>query len=63
MHGLSAKAAQEKLDKGEGNSEFYQQKLNTVQHYLTRQLPSTRMHLKRIQVGPDTIMSPTVESF
>lgn len=63
MHGLSAKAAQEKLDKGEGNSEFCQQKLNTVQHYLTRQLPSTRMHLKRIQAGPDTIMSPTVESF
>jgi alkylation response protein AidB-like acyl-CoA dehydrogenase len=61
--GLSAQTAQEKLDKGEGNTEFYQQKLNTVQHYLTRQLPMTRMHLKRIQAGPDTIMSPTAESF
>ncbi len=63
MLGLSAQAAQQGLTSGEGNKEFYQQKLITVQHYLTRQLPMTRMHLKRIQAGPDTIMSPSAESF
>ncbi len=61
--GLSAKAAAEKLASGEGDSEFYQQKLNTVQHYISRHLPMTRMHLKRMQTGPETVMSPSAESF
>ena len=61
--GLSAKAASDKLAANEGDTEFYQQKLNTVQHYISRHLPMTRMHLKRMQSGPDTVMSPSVESF
>lgn len=61
--GLSAKAATEKLASGEGDSEFYKQKLNTVKHYISRHLPMTRMHLKRMQTGPETVMSPSVESF
>ena len=61
--GLSAKAAAEKLASGEGDSEFYKQKLNTVQHYISRHLPMTRMHLKRMQTGPETVMSPSAESF
>jgi alkylation response protein AidB-like acyl-CoA dehydrogenase len=61
--GLSAKAASEKLATGEGDTAFYKQKLNTVQHYISRHLPMTRMHLKRMQAGPETVMSPSVESF
>ncbi|MDT0596466.1 acyl-CoA dehydrogenase C-terminal domain-containing protein [Glaciecola petra] len=61
--GMSAKASHEKLGESDMNEEFYCQKINTVQHYLHRQLPMTRMHLKRIQAGPDTVMSPSVESF
>lgn len=61
--GLSAKAASEKLAAGEGNADFYQQKLNTVRHYTSRHLPMTRMHLKRMQSGPETVMSPSIDSF
>jgi acyl-CoA dehydrogenase len=63
MHALSAEAAQIALAKGEGNSDFFKQKLLTSQHYMSRHLPMTRMHLKRIEAGPDTIMEMDAAAF
>jgi hypothetical protein len=63
MLALSAEAAQGALDAGTGDAGFYTQKLLTVRHYFTRHLPMTRMHLKRIQAGPETVMAPDAAAF
>ena len=63
MLALSAEAAQAALEAGTGDEGFYTQKLLTVRHYMTRHLPMTRMHLKRIQAGPETVMAPDAAAF
>ena len=63
MLALSAEAAQAALEAGTGDAAFYTQKLLTVRHYMTRHLPMTRMHLKRIQAGPETVMAPDAAAF
>lgn len=63
LHGRRAEAAQAALAEGAGDAEFYQHCLVTSRHYLTRQVPMTRMHLKRLQAGPETIMSPAASAF
>ncbi|SPJ31377.1 acyl-CoA dehydrogenase C-terminal domain-containing protein [Falsiruegeria mediterranea] len=63
MLALSAEAAQAALEAGTGDAAFYTQKLLTVRHYFNRHLPMTRMHLKRIQAGPETVMAPDAAAF
>ena len=63
MLALSAEAAQAALEAGTGDAAFYTQKLLTVRHYMTLHLPMTRMHLKRIQAGPETVIAPDAAAF
>lgn len=63
MLAQSAEAAQSALDAGTADAGFYTQKLLTVRHYFNRHLPMTRMHLKRIQAGPETVMAPDAAAF
>lgn len=60
---LNAEAAQKALDDGRGPTEYYEQKILTARHFFLRHLPMTRMCLKRVQAGPETIMTPAVSAF
>ncbi len=58
-----AKAANEALASGGGDTEFYQSKLATGRYYMARQLPATAMHLARIQTGAEPVMSLDAANF
>ena len=63
MWARMAKAAQEKLDAGDGDRDFLQAKLATGRYYMARQLPATGMHLARIQSGAEPVMALEAEAF
>ncbi|MFN4102287.1 MAG: acyl-CoA dehydrogenase C-terminal domain-containing protein, partial [Pararhodobacter sp.] len=63
MWARMAVAAQAALDKGTGDAAFYQTKLVTGRHYMTRQLPMTATHLARIEAGGETVMALEPEAF
>ena len=58
-----AKAAQDALDGGASDKEFYETKINTGRFYMARRLPATAMHLARIQTGADTVMALDAANF
>jgi len=63
MWAQMAKAAQDALDSGASDKEFYETKINTGRFYMARRLPATAMHLSRIQTGADTVMALDAANF
>ncbi|PUB18717.1 acyl-CoA dehydrogenase C-terminal domain-containing protein [Yoonia sediminilitoris] len=63
MWARMAKAAQEALDAGASDKAFYETKIATGRYYMARQLPSTAMHLARINSGGDTVMALDAANF
>ena len=63
MWAQMAKAAQDALDGGASDKEFYETKINTGRFYMARRLPATAMHLARIQTGADTVMALDAANF
>ncbi|KIC43948.1 acyl-CoA dehydrogenase [Ruegeria sp. ANG-S4] len=63
MWAQMAKAAQDALDSGASDKEFYETKINTGRFYMARRLPATSMHLARIQTGADTVMALDAANF
>ncbi|MGI3212291.1 acyl-CoA dehydrogenase C-terminal domain-containing protein [Roseovarius tibetensis] len=63
MWARMAKAAKAGLDEGTGDADFYEAKLATGRHYMSRHLPMTATHLARIQTGADTVMALEPEQF
>ncbi|MDA7964960.1 acyl-CoA dehydrogenase C-terminal domain-containing protein [Ruegeria sp.] len=63
MWAQMAKAAQEALDGGASDKDFYETKINTGRFYMARRLPATGMHLARIQTGADTVMALDAANF
>ena len=57
------KAARDALARDTSDPEFYQTKLATGRYYMARQLPSTALHLTRIQSGSDTVMALEAANF
>ncbi len=57
MWGRMAKVAQAKLKSGEGNQNFYKQKLVCAKYWMERLIPETPMLLERIQAGSETVMA------
>ena len=63
MWARMALVAQEKLDAGTTDPEFYENKIKTGHYYMTRMLPATGMHLARIQSGDEPVMALSEEAF
>ena len=63
MWARMAKAAQERLDAGDGDRDFLQAKLATGRYYMARHLPATGMHLARIRSGAQPVMALEAEAF
>ena len=63
MWARMAKAAMEALEGGASDVDFYQTKIATGRYYMARQLPSTGMHLARINTGADTVMALEATQF
>ncbi|PID46655.1 MAG: acyl-CoA dehydrogenase [Proteobacteria bacterium] len=58
-----AKAAQEQLDNGADQPEFYQAKLKTARFYFERMLPRTRALVETMSSGSDNLMALEAEFF
>ena len=58
-----AVTAQQKLDEGSTEVDFYQAKLQTAQFYFDRMLTRTRSLVSAIHSGSDNLMSMTEEAF
>lgn len=63
MWAQMAKLAQEKLEAGEGNAEFYKRKLVLAKYWLEREVPNTAAYLERLQMGADTLMELDEDAF
>ncbi len=63
MWARMAKSARAALAEGRGDASFYQAKIVTGRHYMTRQLPAVAMHLARITAGGETVMGLTEDQF
>jgi alkylation response protein AidB-like acyl-CoA dehydrogenase len=57
MWARMAKAAQSALEAGPADEAFFRAKISTGRYYMSRQLPATAMHLKRIESGADPVMA------
>jgi alkylation response protein AidB-like acyl-CoA dehydrogenase len=57
MWARMAKAARAALESGTGDAGFHETKLVTGRHYMTRLLPATLLHLRRIEAGGETVMA------
>ena len=58
-----AQTAKAKLAEGAGDLAFYEAKLATGRYYMTRQLPMTATHLRRIESGAEPVMALEPEAF
>jgi len=63
MWAQMAKAAHEALEEGASDTAFYQAKIKTGRYYMTRRLPATAMHLKRIESGAEPVMELEADLF
>ncbi|MFC7703261.1 acyl-CoA dehydrogenase C-terminal domain-containing protein [Plastorhodobacter daqingensis] len=63
MWARMAKAAQEALDAGQGDADFYKAKIATGRYYMARHMPATGAHLARIESGADTVMALAANDF
>ncbi len=58
-----ARAAYAGLDAGDGDTDFLHAKIATGRYYMARQLPSTALHLARIETGAEPVMALAAEAF
>jgi len=58
-----AENAQSRLDLGDGDADFMNNKIITAHHFMQRLMPETTAHLARIESGADTMMSMASEAF
>ncbi|MBP1851378.1 acyl-CoA dehydrogenase C-terminal domain-containing protein [Rhizobium halophytocola] len=63
MWAKMAKAANEALESGTGDADFYKNKLLTGKFYMERILPETALRKTRIETGADTMMEMAAEAF
>ncbi len=56
-------AAQEKLEKGEGDKEFLESKFKTARFFMARMLPDADSRFKMVTAGADTLMAPDEADF
>ncbi len=63
MWARMGKAAMEALDGGASDTDFLNTKIATGRYYMARQLPSTALHLARINTGADTVMALEAAKF
>jgi acyl-CoA dehydrogenase len=57
------KAAQEKLDGGDGAKDFCENKITTGRYFMERVMPETAAHVARISSGSATMMALPAEAF
>ena len=57
------KAAQAKLESGEGNKEFYEAKIKTARFFMQRLLPEADGRFKMVLAGAETLMDMDAEAF
>ena len=57
MWARMAKVAMDALGRDGADRDYLEAKVATARYYMARQLPATKMHLGRIQTGPETIMA------
>ena len=60
---LMVKAAQAKLESGEGDQEFYEGKLKTARFFMQRMLPEADGRFKMVMAGADTLMDLEASGF
>ncbi|MDM7850184.1 acyl-CoA dehydrogenase C-terminal domain-containing protein [Pseudochrobactrum kiredjianiae] len=63
MWAKMVKAAQAKLNAGDGDKAYFETKLVTARFYMERILPETQLRLVRIQTGADTLMTLPEDAF
>ncbi|MBM2576941.1 acyl-CoA dehydrogenase C-terminal domain-containing protein [Jannaschia sp. Os4] len=63
MWSKMAKAAMDGLKEEGADRDFLEAKIATGRYYMQRQLPATKMHLGRIQTGPEVIMGLDATAF
>ncbi|MEQ8895840.1 MAG: acyl-CoA dehydrogenase C-terminal domain-containing protein [Roseovarius sp.] len=63
MWAKMAKVSHEALENGTSDEAFYKAKLKTGRYYMSRRLPATAMHLKRIESGAEPVMELEAELF
>jgi hypothetical protein len=63
MWAKMVKAAQAKLNAGDGDKAYYETKLVTARFYMERIMPETQLRLARIQTGADTLMTLPEDAF
>jgi 3-(methylsulfanyl)propanoyl-CoA dehydrogenase len=63
MWGLMSETALKKIKAGEGDVDFFKNKIATAHYFAERTLPETSLHLTRIKAGADAMMSFDASSF
>jgi alkylation response protein AidB-like acyl-CoA dehydrogenase len=63
MWGKSVKAAHERLDAGDGRTDFLNNKLVTARFYMDRVMPETALRKARIETGADSVMALDAAAF
>jgi hypothetical protein len=63
MWGQIAKAAQAGMARGEGDADFYRNKLVTARYFFSHMLPESSVHRARVEAGADNLMSLAAEAF
>ena len=63
MWARMAKAANDNLATGAGDTDYYKNKLITGRFYMERIMPETTLRKSRIETGADTIMEMAAEAF
>lgn len=57
MWGMMSAAAEKQLATGEGDTEFYQEKLHTAEFFFERMLPQAHFHAKSITASLESLMA------
>jgi len=63
MWARMGKVSLDALANGATDTAFYETKVATGRYYMARQLPSTALHLARIETGADTVMALEAANF
>ena len=60
---MMAAKAEEKLDAGQGDSQFFKDKLHTAEFFFERYLPQSKIHAKTISSNLESVMGMSSEFF
>jgi alkylation response protein AidB-like acyl-CoA dehydrogenase len=58
-----ADAAQAGIARGEGDAQFYENKLATARYFFSHLLPETKVHRARVEAGAENVMALAAEAF